>query len=68
MTASNYFKQTNTQITILTTLARRNMLAYGTFGEVGVKLQTFSGPSDYSKWRVDIPIFVAFTSREHVNL
>ena len=45
VTVSNYFKQTNIQITILTTLARRDVLAYGTIGEVGVKLQVFSGAS-----------------------
>ena len=46
VTVSNCFKRTNIQITILTSLARRDMLAYGTFGGVGVKLQVFSGPSD----------------------
>ena len=45
MTVSNYFKRTNIQIRILTSMAGRNVLAYGTFGEVGVELQVFSGPS-----------------------
>ena len=46
VTVSNYFKQTNIQIMILTPLARRNVLACGTFGEVGVKqlVTKFSGP------------------------
>ena len=45
MAVSNYFKRIKIQITILTTLARRNVLAYGTFNGVGVKLQVFSGSS-----------------------
>ena len=32
VTVSNYFKQTNVQSTILTTLGRRNVFAYDTFG------------------------------------
>ena len=42
------------------------MLAYGTFGGVGIKLQVFYGSS--TMWRVDKPIYVAFTSSEHLNL
>ena len=45
VTVSNYFKRTNIQIRILTSLAGRNVLAYGTFGGVGVKLQMFFGPN-----------------------
>ena len=43
VTVSNYFTRTNIQITILKTLVRKNVLAYGTLGGVGVKLQVFSG-------------------------
>ena len=44
------------------------MLAYGTFGGVGVKLQVFSGPShQVARWHTNIQ-YVVFTSREPVNL
>ena len=76
MTVSNYFERTNIQTRILTSLAGRKVLAYGTFGGVGVKLQVFSGPRHQlalvTNWplspSVDMSIYVVFTSREHVNL
>ena len=52
VTICNYFKRTNIQITILTNLARRNVLAYGTFGGVVFKLQVFSGFSH--RWHTNI--------------
>ena len=67
MAVSDYFKRINIQIRILTILAGRNVLAYGTFGGVGVKLQVFAGRI-VTKWRVDIPIYIVFTSRQHANL
>ena len=45
----------NWDIQILTSLAGRNVLAYGIFGGVGVKLQVFSGPShQVACWHTNI--------------
>ena len=77
MTVSNYFKHTNIQITILTSLwhfwwswslaaSVPWPMAYGTFGGVGVCCKC--SLALVTKWRVDIPLYVKFTSREHVNL
>ena len=39
VTVSDYSKRTNIQIAILTTLVRRNALAYGTFGGLSASLK-----------------------------
>ena len=39
VTVSDYSKRTNIQIAILTTLARRNALAYSTFGGLPTSLK-----------------------------
>ena len=65
MTVSNYFKRTNIQIAILTSLAKRNVLAYGAFNKL--ELSCKCSLALVTKWRGDIPIYVVFTSRGHVN-